>query len=273
MAKKGRSALFVRLLKLADLQTHCNSQGTVGDVFDAAFSILKIAGQRDEYIYRAALTQKVLIGRHSLRTASMLNEFRAGDCKADLVIINGTATAYEIKSERDTLLRLSHQVDNYKKVFAAVNVITSEVHLKAVCEMVPNEIGILCLSNKYKISIIREAISQPDRICPLTVFESLRIAESMAILKTLGIEVPELPNTERYKTLREYFSKLKPADVHREMVNVLKQNRSLTSLSKLVDQLPKSLHAAALSTSVRPKDHCHLIRAIKTPLRESLSWS
>ncbi|MEI9986083.1 MAG: sce7726 family protein [Aliidongia sp.] len=55
-----------------------------------------------------SVTQKILMGKHSLRTASMLNEFRAGSCKADLVILNGTATVYEIKSERDSLTRLAN---------------------------------------------------------------------------------------------------------------------------------------------------------------------
>src|SRR3546814_5194136 len=101
MAKKGRSGLFRRLIDQTDLIERAYPRATVGDTFDSAFDILKVAGHRDEYIYRAAISHKVLMGTHSLRTASMLNEFRAGSCKADLVILNGTATVYEIKSERD----------------------------------------------------------------------------------------------------------------------------------------------------------------------------
>lgn len=103
MAKKGRSALFKRLLDQTDVVERCHSDATVGDAFNSAFKVLQTAGLRDEYIYRAAVTKKILMGKHSLRTASMLNEFRAGSCKADLVILNGTATVYEIKSERDSL--------------------------------------------------------------------------------------------------------------------------------------------------------------------------
>src|SRR5690606_10514895 len=137
MAKKGRSGLFCRLLEQTDLIDRVGLSATVGDTFDYAFDILKVAGHRDEYIYRAAISQKVLMGTHSLRTASMLNEFRIGDCKADLVILNGTATVYEIKSERDSLVRLVKQVESYKRVFAKVNVITSEGHVDGVLDMVP----------------------------------------------------------------------------------------------------------------------------------------
>ena len=96
MAKKGRSGLFRRLVEQAGLIARADSRATVGDTFDSAFEILKVAGHRDEYIYRAAISQQVLMGTHSLRTASMLSEFRAGSCKADLVILNGTATVYEL---------------------------------------------------------------------------------------------------------------------------------------------------------------------------------
>lgn len=118
----GRSSLFRRLLAqvLVPLCSECRS--TVGDAFNSAFAILKEVGLRDEYIYRSAITKKILLGKHSLRTASMLNEFRVGNSKADLVILNGTATVYEIKSERDSLARLVNQIKDYKRVFSAVNV-------------------------------------------------------------------------------------------------------------------------------------------------------
>lgn len=78
----------------------CTQNSRVADAFEAALSILRTGHHRDEYVYKAALTQKVLLGTHSLKTACMINEFRVADCKADLVILNGTAAVYEIKSER-----------------------------------------------------------------------------------------------------------------------------------------------------------------------------
>ena len=150
MAKKGQSSMFRRLLEQSELLEHLGQRTTVGNAFDAAFDILRVAGHRDEYIYRAALTHKVLMGKHSLRTASMLNEFRVGSCKADLIILNGTATAYEIKSERDSLARLANQVGNYKRVFATVNVIASADHIQGVLSIVPDDVGVMCLSKSYR---------------------------------------------------------------------------------------------------------------------------
>ncbi|NNH81626.1 sce7726 family protein [Rhizobium laguerreae] len=273
MARNARSGLFRRLLDEAGLASLCDHTATVGDAFDRAFSVLKVAGQRDEYIYRSAVSHKILMGTHTLRTASMLTEFRAGTCKADLVILNGTATVYEIKSERDSLTRLANQVANYRKVFAKVNVIASEDHVEGVLATVSEDIGVVCLSKRYRISTEREGVNQPERVCPETVFESLRSAEAVAILRALGRDIPQLPNTLLHGALRSIFASLDPATLHSEMVRTLKRTRNLTPLVELVDQLPESLQAAAISIPLKRAEHVKLIEAVGTPLYKAMAWS
>ncbi|MBB4397012.1 sce7726 family protein [Bradyrhizobium sp. ERR14] len=273
MAKRGRSALFTRLLGQTQIRPSGTDEVTVADAFNSAFQVLKTSGLRDEYIYRAALTQKVLMGKHSLNTACMLNEFRAGTCKADLVILNGTATVYEIKSERDSLDRLANQINNYKKVFAKVYVIASEGHVQKVLQIVPRDVGVLELSRRYRISTMREAADRSRHIDPVAVFESLRSAEAQAVLGELGVTIPDLPNTKLHSAMRELFRQLDPRDVQTSMVKVLKQTRDLAPLIDLVERLPASLHAAALSIPVRRADHERLVQAVETPLRAAMAWA
>lgn len=273
MAKRGKSSLFRRLVSMTDIGERCAADATVGHAFDSAFAILKQSGCRDEYVYRAALTRRILLGKHSLNTACMLTEFRAGVCKADLVILNGTATVYEIKSERDSLSRLANQVDNYKKVFAKVFVIASKDHVGGVLETVPVDVGVLELSPRYQISTIREAEDRPERICPVAVFESLRTAEAEAILRRLGGSVPDVPNTLRRAALRDCFENLDQKAVHMAMVDTLKRTRDLAPLRDLVVRLPQSLHAAALSIQVRRSDHDRIVDAVSTPLVTAMTWS
>lgn len=273
LARKGRSGLFRRLVEQTDLAPRCGSNATVGDLFESAFRILKVAGHRDEYIYRAAITHKVLMGTHSLRTAAMLTEFRAGSSKADLVILNGTATVYEIKSERDSLVRLPNQIEDYKRAFANVNVIASEQHIDGILKTVPDDVGVMCLSRRYQISTVRKPIDCPERICPLTVFNSLRTVEATTILKSLGVAVPAIPNTQRHAVFRTLFADLDPATLHLEMVRTLRRTRNMASLTDLVGQLPASLQAAGLSVSVRRGDHGRLKDAIATPLGAAMTWS
>ena len=151
MARKGRSPLFARLASQSRLLSSLSLSERVYTLFDAAFRLLKREGYRHEYIYKAALTHKILLGKHSLQTASMMNEFRVGECKADVAILNGTATVYEVKSERDSLTRLERQIAAYATVFAKVYVIAAESHVQAVANTVPDFVGILRLNRRHHI--------------------------------------------------------------------------------------------------------------------------
>ena len=272
LAATGKSPVFARLMREADVRTRAAGD-LVRDAFDAAFARLMKIGLRDEYIYKAALTHRVLLGRHSLRTACMLSEFRVGDCKADIAILNGTTTVYEIKSERDSLARLERQISAYRKVFASVYVIAGENHVEAVFRAVPEDVGVMSLSRRYSIQTRRNALNMPGRICSLTVFETLRTKEAQQLLAELGIKAPVVPNIRLRSELRAVFEQLPPTDVHAGMLCTLKRTRDLQPLSSLVDRLPRSLHAAALSVPLRRGDHERLILAVNTPLAHALEWS
>ena len=189
-----------------------------------------------------------------------------------LVILNGTAIAYEIKSERDSLSRLKKQLDNYMKVFAQTNVIVGENHLEDVLTSIPSEVGVLVLSAKYNISMKREAIEDAERTCTASIFDSISLNEASNILSSNGITLPKVPNTKRYGVLREAFITLAPADAHRGMVDTLKKSRNLLSLKTLLVSLPESLHTASISTRLRKCDHERLLQAVSTPLHRALQW-
>ena len=273
LAVEGRSAAFTRLVRQLDTLFRDLKLPCVKDAFDAAFEILKRRGLRDEYIYKAALTHRILMGKHSLRTACMLNEFRAGSSKADIAILNGTTTVFEIKSERDSLSRLHQQLINYRKVFASVFVIAGENHVDAVLEATPRDVGVMSLTRSFQIRTLREAMNQPFRICPLTVFQSLRTAEAADIVANAGLDIPNVPNTRLRTELRNLFASLAPEDVHDGMLRTLKRTRDLKSLQWLVDQLPVSLHVAALSVPLRKSDHDRLVQAVNTPMKLAMGWS
>lgn len=273
LATTGRSVLFARLLRETDLPDAMAPTSTVADIFEAAFAFLRLGEARDEYVYKAALTHKVLLGKHSLRTACMLNEFRAGACKADMVILNGTATVYEIKSERDSLSRLERQLAAYRPLFPSVFVIAGENHVDAVMQMVGTDDGVLQLSRRHQISVVKPAIDRPDRIDPLAVLNALRADEAKALLSDLGVVVPHVPNTRLHGVLRDAFQALSPLDAHKGMVDVLKRKRDLRPLSDLIDQLPPSLQPAALSVRLRKADQDRLVRAVGTPAAEAIAWA
>lgn len=270
--KQARSPLFARLLDHTRLTAYVAPEVTVGTVFDEAFDILSKSRFRDDYVYRAAITQKILLGRHSLNTATLLNEVRAGSCKADVVVLNGTSTAYEIKSERDTLYRLRNQMFNYRQVFAAVNVVVSESHLSEVLKVVPEDVGVITLSERFRFKTTREAENHPERIVPSMVLEALRVDEATAILSRLGQTVPTVPNTQIRSELNRIFANLDPTAVHEEMVKVLRASRSQANLATFIGSIPASIRAASLAAKPTPKSRLHIKQAVDTPLAEALAW-
>lgn len=272
MAQKGKSPLFSRLIHQSKTYELVDANSTVGDLFDGVFNLLKNKTYRHEYAYKAAITNKILLGTHSLKTASMLSEFRVGKSKADIVILNGTSSAYEIKSERDKLDRLEGQINSYLKVFARVNVITGENHLEEIKNKTSEEVGILLLTDRYQISIIRKAVERRDRIDPQILFESLQRKEQIEILMQFGVTPPDVPNTQLHEALREKFSKLPPAQLHDVTISTLKKTRSLLRLKDFTKNIPTSLYAIALSVSLKKNEQDRFIQAIRTTTSEALNW-
>jgi len=203
----------------------------------------------------------------------MLNEFRVGECKADLAILNGTAKVYEVKSERDSLGRLERQVVTYAKVFAQVYVIAAESHIDAVIASVPRDVGILLLNGRHQIQTLREAADRPERTSPAAIFDSIRTEEARRILLLQGVSIPPVPNTELNCVLRRLFIKLDPCTAHEGMVRILKKTRNLLPLSDLVAQLPHSLQTAALSVPLRKLDHTRLVAAVNARLDDAMCWA
>jgi hypothetical protein len=272
IAAKGRSRMFARLSGEAGLLKDLRGDARVRDAFDRAFELLKRNGQRDEYVYKAALAKRILMGRHNLNTACMLTEFRAGASKADVAILNGTTTVYEIKSERDSLGRLERQLESYRDVFASIVVIAGEKHVDALLRSVPVYVGVMSLTRRYQIKTLREPLDQPGRISPLAVLDSLRTDEAKAILAYLGKPIPQVPNTALRMELRRCFGTLGGRDIVDGMLHVLKRTRDMKPLAEFIAQLPGSLHAAALSIPLRKSDHARMLHAVNAPLEQALTW-
>lgn len=271
-SKQARSPLFTRLLIHTRLSAHVPPEVTVGTALDQAFALLSRSKFRDDYVYRTAITEKILLGRHNLNTATLLNEVRAGSCKADVVVLNGTSTAYEIKSERDSLSRLRNQIENYRQVFAAVNVVVSKSHLSEVLRVTPEDVGIVTLSERYRFQTTREPQNKPERVNPAMILDILRIDEATSVLSRLGQEIPDVPNTKIRSELQRIFATLEPAVVHDKTVKTLKASRSQASLASFISSIPASVRAASLAANPTPSNRVRIKEAVDTPLAEALAW-
>jgi hypothetical protein len=246
LASKGRSPLAATILKEAGLFREFDPAILLRDFFDQLYSLL-FRSYRNEYIYKNAIARKILLGVHSLNTASMLTEFRAGVCKADVVVLNGTSTVYEIKSAYDSMERLTRQIAAYRQLFDRINVITSDSQLDKVTGVVSDDIGLMVLTDRYTISSVREPSSLKKSVRSEVIFDSLRRKEYEQIINGHFGEVPHVSNARMYQACRERFSVLDPTTAHDSMVAVLKKRDNNRRLRDFVLSVPESLTAVSLS--------------------------
>jgi len=273
LAQKGYSPLLGRLISETLEVKKSALSLTLFDLYQNAFLLLRQRDNRHEYAYKAAITKGIMLGRHSLNTAAMVNEFRVGQCKADVAIFNGTSTAYEIKSERDSLNRLENQLITYREFFAKVYVVTGEPHLSGVEKNAPEDVGILCLNKRHSISVVREAIEDPSRLKPITILDAIQTREAILILEDIGIEPPKLANTQMRAGLMEIFSALDPTILHKYAVKTLRESRRSKELGNILPLIPPSLQAALFSTPLNKKEQETLAVSIQKTIREALDWA
>ena len=246
IALKGRSGYLSEVCSNSRLIEQIDPSMPLAQFFDLIYMIL-FKSYRNEYIYKNAIANKILLGRHSLNTSHMLTEFRVGNCKADVVVVNGTSAVYEIKSELDSFARLENQVKNYLKIFDYINVITSASQVNKLKSILPDKAGILLLTNRNTISTIRESKSNRKNTNQSILFDSLRKNEYVKAIKEYFGIVPDVPNTQIYKECKKLFSKIPAELAHDLTINILRRRRNTKLLKKFIKEAPASLSAYAMS--------------------------
>lgn len=262
LAEGSVTGSFTQTLKLSGLEQALD--GTLADMFDFVFDHM-CRFYRSEYVYKNAIATKILEGRHSLKTATFLGEFRVNQSKADTVILNGTSSVYEIKTELDDLARLPSQLSDYGKVFDHICVVTHERGIDLLKKILPLHVGIIALTDKYTLRTHREPISNKAMVDPEVIFSSLRQKEYLSILVELQGFVPNVPDALMYQSCLEQFRKIPPEQAHDAMVRMLRLRSFEREFIDFISELPRSLKSAGLASSLSRKQRFALLAKLKLP--------
>ena len=204
LIQRGTSGYLKEVMKNSGLLCLLDTTMSLYHFFDWVYDFL-FRNYRNEYIYKNVIANNILLGKHSLNTSHMLAEFRVGKCKADTVVLNGTSTVYEIKSEFDSFSRLDRQIHEYLKIFDHIYVITSLSNIQKLEEILPIQIGILALTNRRTITTVRKSISNKENIKLDILFNSLRKKEYLKIIIEYFDTIPNVPNTLIFRKCKELF--------------------------------------------------------------------
>ncbi|MBS4875736.1 MAG: sce7726 family protein [Actinomyces sp.] len=236
-----------KLIEALRIELDLSASCTLSETINKTYSILRREGNRTDYVYRNAIIDKVVIGRHSINTATPIQEFRVGSSLADLVVLNGTSTVYEIKSERDTLRRLARQIENYSKVFERTYVVTSASKLHSLEHDLPEHVGIITLSRDYTLQTVREATTNWELIDTIAISRTMTIPEACAVLKRLNTPVPDVPNMLIRRAIDHAFKRLDARSCSQAFTSTLKSSRRPRVTQADITQVPRPLRSFALS--------------------------
>ena len=218
------------------------------DWFDFFYTLLS-SHYRSEYIYKNAIATKLYLIGHSLHNSLLTDELRSGNSRADVVILNGTSTVYEIKSAFDSFDRLESQLADYRRVFDRIVVVTTKDRAALLTERVGDPVGVMSLSTAGELAVVKACSSNKANTDPAVVFDCMRQPEFCDVVKKACGQIPDVPNSRLYREARTLFCELDPSRAHDLMVERVKMRAKKRPLVELVNSAPQSLKHACLSFS------------------------
>jgi len=238
------------------------------ELFERGWSLLA-ACYRNEYVYKNELATRLVFKRHSPRTASFQVELRVGASIADVVVANGTTTAYEIKTEFDTSRRLSSQTSDYLKAFDKVYVVTHPAHIGRYERELDPRVGLIVLSDKHALRPYREATANAKNVDKITIFRCMRREEYVKAIESHIGPVPQMPNGLIGAYCETLFGRLSAEQAHTAFVKVLKARTTDKSNVDFVSRLPLSLRALGYATPLSGRQRTSLLNSLARPVQLS----
>jgi hypothetical protein len=144
----------------------------------------------NDHQLRRALKGKVLARYLRQPDTRVIDELglRHGVARVDIAVVNGIIHGYELKSDKDNLKRLPHQVRIYNSVLDKVTLVVGSRHAKEALKLVPGWWGIKVATmgprGGLEFTDIRRACNNPS-VDPLSVSKLLWRNEALNLLDEL----------------------------------------------------------------------------------------
>jgi hypothetical protein len=179
----------------------------------------------NEYIFKNTIINTVRKDK-KYRDSIILDEFTIGKSIADVVIINGDAEIYEIKTNLDNPDRLLEQLNSYYKAVTLVNVVIHKNEQNKYLKYLnTTPCGILVFSLDHGLERIRQPEKFSSSLDHSTIFKLLRKGEYLKIIKDLYNYVPEVPNTEIFQHCLSQIKEIEVSDFQKLSFQVLKMRK------------------------------------------------
>nr|DAF18563.1 MAG TPA: DNA repair protein MmcB-like protein [Caudoviricetes sp.]DAX27868.1 MAG TPA: DNA repair protein MmcB-like protein [Caudoviricetes sp.] len=229
-------------------------------VLDSLYSEFK-KNYKCEYVYKNTIVNKILLGRHSLNTSTLISELNVGKSKADIVIFNGTSTVYEIKTELDSLNRLEAQLEDYLKCFDKIYVITTLENIKKLENKLSGKIGLIEYTKRGTLREHKKAESNKRNIDKKSLFSLFRKNEMLNIIKKIGFEIPDVHPRYLREECEKIFLKLSNEEAHNIAIEEIKKRKIKNEQKEIIEMAPESLKFFFLAENLNKKQ-CKFLKEL-----------
>lgn len=178
---------------------------------------------RCEYFFKNKLFNKIL-KQYSLTTTTVFNEFKIGNSKADIMLLNGCIKIFEIKTELDDLTKLKKQINDYQKIAEIINIVTDSKFVnKLLLEYNNTDIGIIEFTDKNSLKIHKKARENCGAFEFDTMFKLLHKKEYLYLVKKNFNFIPDVPNTKTFRVCYELLQSVDIVDFQKQVLMILKK--------------------------------------------------
>ena len=164
-----------------------------------------------EYVYKTCLLKRTVFGTYSPNTTALYMEFPVAGARADILLVNGDAKVFEVKTRFDDTTRLNIQLAEYYRCFRSVNVVVEEDQSERYTRELPDHVGVSALTSRFSISVRRSPRGMSGKLDHARMFALLRQREYYDIASDLKMDLLNVDPSVRYQAALERFSTL-PVD-------------------------------------------------------------
>lgn len=180
-----------------------NGVGLNGQASEVVSARRAMRGDEIRSRLKLALLTNGMLGDNALVIEEL--GLRHGAARIDLALVDGLLHGFEIKGQRDSLVRLRHQASVYNSVFDRVTLVTAPKHLTRAVRDVPAWWGLVVASERdgaVAFEFIRLA-GLNRRVDPVAQAKLLWRAEVLSLLAELGLGegAARKPRRELYELL------------------------------------------------------------------------
>ena len=187
-----------------------------------------VSHYQDEYYYKNEMLNQFVGSKDTA-----IVELPVSGAIADFVIVNDSATAYEIKTALDNFDRLESQISDYYRAFAKVSVVVPSEKLESLLHKIDDsKIGIV-IENDGQFSVYREPVADMSHLSHRAMFGILRKTEYSAIIKQWFGSLPEVSDLEYYERCCALISQIPMSEAYPLFVDALKKRKLQQDISDI----------------------------------------